>query len=662
MRRVQMSSYADPHEIFESALLTALKPRPILTVTQWADKYRILPRKTSSEAGKWRTERTPYLKEIMDELSYTSSSEKVVLKKGTQVGGTECGINWVGYTIDYDPCTMMVVWPSLPDVKKNSKLRITPLIDDTPEIKKKVGSGNKRDEQNTAMFKEFDDGSLILTGANSASGLRSVPSKKQLLDELDAYPDDVEGEGDPVGLVEKRSSTFSDKKMFLVSTPVEKHKSKIHKEWLLSDQRWYYVPCPHCGEMQILGHEDSSNPLSVFNYLSYETEEAIVEDEKIQVVTYAAMFCKHCGEEIQEHHKTWMMDPANGAKWIAHNPKSETPGFFLSGVYSPLGWHSWKKLCQNYVKYLNSEKEEDLKTFINTDLGEVYESKGTRPAEDVLFQRREHYEIGIVPRGPIFLTCAVDVQDDRLEAEVVGWARKAERWSIERKVIVGSPEDEETWDELEEYLSQTFHHVDGYEMGLTKVVIDSGYKAQIVYDFCNRFDPRRVMPIKGRAELVQMVASPKAVQIKENGKKIRSGVKLWTIGTNIIKAGLYGDLQKEPPEEIDGDYPAGFIHFPMYEREYFLQLTAEEKHLVKDKKGYKKVEWRKKRERNETLDLHVYNRAAASIAGIDRLKETGWQKLESQINVVKKLQKLENKKSNNKKVRKRERKKDTGFW
>lgn len=656
-----MSSYANAEETFEVALLSALKPRPILTVWEWADQFRILPRKTSSEAGKWRTQRTPYLKEIMDELSYTSPSDKVVLKKGTQVGGTECGINWVGYTIDYDPCTMMVVWPSLPDVKKNSKLRITPLIEDTPEIKAKVGSGNKRDEQNTAMFKEFDDGALVLTGAHSASGLRSVPSKKQLLDELDAFPDDVEGEGDAVGLVEKRSSTFSDRKMFLVSTPVEKHRSKIHKEWLLSDQRWYYVPCPHCKGMQILGHEDSDNPLSVFNYLSYKTEEVIIGDDKIQMVTDASMFCKHCGEEIQEHHKTFML---NNGEWRKHNPKSQTPGFFLSGVYSPLGWHSWKKLCENYVKYLNSQDESDLKLFINTDLGEVYESKGTRPAEDALYQRRENYEIGIVPRGPIFLTCAVDVQDDRLEAEVVGWARRKERWSIERKVIVGDPKDEETWDELESYITQTFHHVDGYEMSLSKVVIDSGYKAQEVYDFCGRFDPKRVMPIKGRAEMVQMVSTPTSVNVRQNGKRVRSGVKLWHVGTNIIKSGLYGDLQKEEPENIEDPYPPGFIHFPMYEREYFLQLTAEEKHLVKDKKGYKKVEWRKKRDRNETLDLHVYNRAAASMVGIDRFKEQHWTKLEAQINVVKKLQRTENKnsKQSDKRKKKKRNRKNTGYW
>lgn len=656
-----MSNYANAQEIFETSFLAALTPKPHLKVWQWADKYRILPSKTSSEAGKWRTSRTPYLKEVMEVLSYTHPSKKVVFKKGAQVGATECGNNWIGYTIDYDPCTMMVVWPALPDVKKNSKLRIKPLIETTPRIRDKIGTGNKRDESNTALFKDFDDGSLILTGANSASGMRSVPAKKSFLDELDGYPDDVEGEGDPVALVKKRSDTFPDSKMFLVSTPTIKARSKIHKEFLLSDQRWYYVPCPHCKEKQILGHEDFNNPLAIFNYLNYETNEVMIEDEKIEMVVNAGMFCKHCGEEIQEHHKTWMMAEENGAQWIAHNPQSETPGFMLSGVYSPLGWFSWKDLCQNYVDYKNSGDIEKLKAFINTDLGEVFEDKGERPAEDKLYQRREDYEIGIVPKGAVFLTCAVDVQDDRLEAEVVGWGRRRERWSVERRIIVGDPKDEETWDDLEDYITQSFHHANGYEMSLTKVVIDSGYKAQEVYNFCSKFDIRRVVPIKGKADQPQILANPKAVQRKENGNVNKRGVKLWVIGVNIIKSELYGDLQKDPPEDILGDYPVGFIHFPMYDLEYFLQLTAEEKKIVKDKKGFNVVQWHKKRERNETLDLHVYNRAAASMVGIDRFKEQHWQKLESQINVVKKLQRKENKISKPTKDKKAKRKR-TGYW
>jgi len=637
---------ADGSQIVKKAFLDGFRPKEILTVSQWADKYRILPRKTSSEPGQWRTERTPYLREVMDELSHMSPTKKVVFMKGAQIGATEAGNNWIGYTIDYDPGTMMVVWPSLPDVKKNSKLRITPLLEGTERLKEKVSSGKSKDDKNTALFKDFDGGALVLSGANSASGLRSVPAKKLFLDEIDGYPLDVEGEGDPIELVMVRTRTFSKRKVFLVSTPTFKGVSKIEKEFKSSDQRYYYVPCPHCQEKQILKWEN----------IHYETEEAGPDDDH-DLVTYAAYFCEHCGEEIQEHHKTKML--ANGV-WIKHNPKSKTAGFHLSGIYSPLGWYSWIELCQDYVRAINNH--EKMVTWVNTAKGETYEDDGEKPQEDILYQRRESYEIGVVPKGVIFLTCAVDVQGNRLEAEVIGWGRKKERWSIEHIVIPGSPTDDDTWDDLEQYITKFFPHVDGHMMQIRMTAIDSGYSTQDVYNFVRKFDPKRVVAIKGDSNIAQMVGKPRAVDVKENGKVIKKrGVQYWPLGTHVIKSEIYGNLQKSLPEDDKENFPAGWTHFPQYEMEYFKQLTAEERRVSKNKKGFTVVEWVKTRERNEILDLHVYNRAAASIVGIDRLNESGWQKLEKKINVVKNIKKDDNKKDQVKPEKKKS-KKRRGYW
>ena len=634
-----MSTFANAHTLVFDIFKEGIKPLEALTVSEWADKYRILPRKTSAEAGRWRTSRTPYLKEIMDELSHDNTVKRVVLKKGSQTGGTEAGNNWIGYTIDHDPCTMMVVWPSLPDVKKNSSLRIDPLIEGTPCLRSKVGGGDgkRKDEGNTRTFKSFEDGALILTGANSASGLRSIPAKKTFLDEIDAYPLDVEGEGDPVALVAVRSRTFSRSKMFLVSSPTYKGISKIDKEFKLSDQRYYYCPCPHCDHYQIIGHEDSEKPLEVFDYLKYETIDTL--DAKKVISAY--LFCKKCGEEIKEFNKTKMLEKG---KWIKHNPQSDVSGFHLSAMYSPLGWYSWKELCQDYENALFTRKEEDMKVFINTALGEVFESKGDKPEHEKLFSRREDYEIGVVPNGPIFLTCSVDVQEDRLESEVIGWARKLERWSIERFIFYGDTASDLVWNELGEYICKSFPTVNGHEIGLKMVLIDSGYRTQKVYSFCRKFNSRFVRPIKGSANLDQIVASPKSVDLKSSGKiEKRRGMNLWRVGVNIIKSEIYGDLKKEINiENIGDDFPPGFIHFPKHDMEYFQQLTAEERKLSKDKKGFPVIEWIKKRERNETLDLHVYNRAAASMLGIDKMKEEGWQRLESQIVFAKKVIKTEN--------------------
>lgn len=608
-------SIGDASQIFSDAFFEAIDPPPLITVSQWADKNRMLPSKTSSEPGKWRTERTPYLKEIMDELSHMSKTKEVVFMKGAQVGATESANNWIGYIIDYMPSTTMVVWPALPDVKKNSKLRIDPLIESTPCLHGKISHGKNKDKSNTSTFKDFDGGALILSGANSASSLRSVPAKFLILDELDGYPDDVEGEGDPVDLVEARSRTFSRRKCFKISTPTIKGKSKIEREFLKSDQRYFHVPCPHCNKKQKLD----------FKMLEYDTISADVG----KIVTYAAFYCVHCGEEIQEHNKTWML--SNG-EWISENPESMIAGFHLSSLYSPLGWLSWKEVAQKWVEAQgNFEK---MMAFYNTILGESYEDSGDKPEHDALYDRRENYDIGTVPRGVVFLTCAVDVQKDRLEAEVIGWGRHKERWSIDHKVIPGDVQDSGTWDDLERYMQTTFPHDDGYQVSLKMIGIDSGYETQRVYNFCRKFNPRHVIALKGEMNQKQIVSTPKPVDVKENGKVNRRGLKLWKVGTNITKAEIYGDLKKMPPDDILESFPPGFIHFPQYDMEYFLQLTAEERSIQRDSKGFTKIIWKKKRERNEILDLHVYNRALASIIGIDRMNEDQFKKLESNIGVA----------------------------
>lgn len=647
----------EAYGIFESALLEALRPKERLTVWEWADKYRMLSAKDSAEPGPYRSDRTPYLREIMYELSNHSLTKKVVFKKGAQVGATAAGLNWIGYIVDHDPGMTMVVWPTLPDAKKNSKIRLDPLIEATPRLRNKISMGNNRDAKNTGLLKDFQDGALIISGANSSSSLSSIPAKNIFGDEIDRWPDNVEGEGDPVSLVEARQRTYSRRKAYYVSTPTFKQSSKIHREFMASDQRYFYVPCPHCFEYQILGHEDWERPLSVFDHLHYETE---VDASGKQLVTKAAVFCKKCGEEIHEHYKPLMFQKG---EWRKHNPKSTIAGFHLSSLYSPLGWMSWVDICQDYVNAKNSNDPEKMITFVNLDLGEVYEDVGERPVKDKLYKRREQYAIGTVQVGAVFLTMAVDVQQDRLEAEVIAWGRNRVRWSVERKIIIGSPKDTETWDELEDYMSSTFTHVSGYEVAITKVGIDSGYESQSVYNFCRRFDPRRVVPLKGQDDLSQIVAAPRAVDVKENGKTLRRGVKLWRVGTNLIKGEIYGDLQKDPPKDnLEAD-PAGFIHFPEYDGEYFEQLVAEERKLKRNKKGHTVVEWHKTRDRNETLDLHVYNRALAAIVGMDRWKEEDWKKAEANLMIVKNLKRPENK-NNKEKTKRPEKSRGTsdGYW
>jgi phage terminase large subunit GpA-like protein len=318
----------DGSAFIEDALRNALRPDPILTVSEWADRFRFLSTKLAAEAGRYRTDRVPYLRGIMDALSPMHPARRVVFMKGAQVGATEAGSNWLGYIIHWSPAPVMAVWPTVKMAKKNSQQRVAPLIEDSPELAKLVAPAKQKDSGNTVLAKSFPGGILIMTGANSAVGLRSMPARYAFLDEVDAYEGDVDGEGDPVGLVKRRTNTFGrSAKMFLASTPTIHGSSRIEREYEMSDQRRYNVPCPHCGGLQWLK----------FERLRWERG----------APETAVYVCEHCEEPIEERHKATMLP---GGFWeptaVAQDP--DCIGFHISALYSPLGWMSWTDIAREW--------------------------------------------------------------------------------------------------------------------------------------------------------------------------------------------------------------------------------------------------------------------------------------------------------------------------
>lgn len=589
----------------------SFRPDPIMAVSEWADNYRVLSKKASSEAGPWRTSRTPYLKEIMDTLSIFHPAQKVVFKKGSQVGGTESGNNWLGYVMDYAPGPFMLVLPTVDLARKVARQRITPLIDECPRLKEKVQKQKSRDSANTILMKDFPGGTLALAGANSAAGLKSMPARFVMLDELDEFPLDVEGQGDPVALVLARSRTFSRRKAFLVSTPTIDGISKIDDEFEISDKRFYYVPCPHCGHKQKLD----------FKNLQCENE-----DPKTTLY-YCGDEHGGCGVGIEERYKTKMF--ADG-EWRA-TAKSSVVGFHLSALYSPIGWFSWKEVVQAKIDadrdFEKHRKTEKLKAFYNTILGETYKEVGEAPEWKNLHGRRENYEIGTVPDKVNFLTMGCDVQKDRLHYEVVGWAEKHESFSITNEIILGDTAlgremPGSPWAVLDEVIAKEFTCELGGTMPIKMSAIDSGFNTQHVYNFCRKYQINRVVPIKGSDNLSVMIGHPRAVDVKTSGKTIRRGIKLFSIGVSLLKAELYSWLKFAAP--IAGEpHPPGFCHFPQYGEDYFKELTAERLMIKKNRRGFSQTEWIKERERNEALDCRIYARAAASLVGLDRKKPGG---------------------------------------
>src|SRR5512134_3716254 len=590
-----------------------LTPDPDLTVSAWADKHRFLSSRGASEAGPWRTSRTPYLREIMDALSPSHPCQRVTFMKGSQVGATEAGGNWIGYVIHHAPGPMLAVQPSVELAKRFSQQRIDPLIEESPVLREKVAPARSRDSGNTVLSKEFPGGILVLTGANSAVGLRSMPVRYLFLDEVDAYPPSADDEGDPVALAEARTRTFSwRRKVFLASTPTIKGLSRIEREFEASDQRRFFVPCPHCGERQ---------------YLKFER----LRWQKGKAET-TAYVCAHCETPIAEHHKTRMLE---SGEWRPTATPADplTIGFHLSSLYSPVGWLSWERIAREWEAAQASD--EAKRSFINTVLGETWVETGEAPDWQRLYERREDFRRGTVPAGGLFITAGADVQKDRIEVSIWAWGRGLESWLVDHVVIEGGPERSEAWAMLTELLGETWPHPSGTFLGLAKLAIDTGYESPAVYAWARRMGAAQVAAIKGvdGFNRAAPVVGPTYVDATEGGRRIRRGARLWTVAAATFKGETYRFLRLAAPED-GGAYPAGYVHLPRgVDAEWVKQLVVEQLMTVKTRRGFTRLEWQKLRERNEALDCRVYARAAAWIAGLDRWTERKWQELERQLGI-----------------------------
>jgi phage terminase large subunit GpA-like protein len=536
--------------------------------------------------------------------------------KAAQTGATEAGNNFIGFVIHQAPGPILAVQPTVELAKRNSQQRIDPLIEESAELRKIVAPARSRDSGNTVLAKQFPGGQLVLTGANSATGLRSMPARYVFLDEVDAYPGDVDGEGDPIALAEARTATFGHrKKLFLVSTPTIKGLSRIEREYEASDQRRFFVPCPHCQSMQWLQFErlrwEKGNP---------ET---------------AHYTCEACDQPISEAAKTEML--AQG-EWrpTAQGTNPRTRGYHLSALYSPVGWTSWSDIARSWEDAQNNDAA--LKTAKNVLLGETWMESGEAPDWQRLYDRRETWKSGIVPASGLLLTAGADVQKDRIEIDVWAWGRGLESWLIDHIVIEGGPGRPTSWSELDAILNRTWRHETGADLRIQKLAIDTGYEAPAVYAWSRRAGFAQVAPIKGVEGFnrASPVSGPTYVDATDNGKRLRRGARLWTVAVSTFKAETYRFLRLDRPtdEEIAAgiNHPPGTIHLPGWaDSEWCKQFVAEQLVTVKDKRGFQRLEWQKLRERNEALDTRVYARAAAWIIGVDRWSEERWQALETEL-------------------------------
>ncbi len=501
---------------------------------------------------------------------------QVAVMASAQVGKTETLLNIIGYHIDQDPAPILIIQPTLGMGQAFSKDRLAPMLRDTPALQGKVKDPRARDSGNTTLHKVFAGGHVTISGANSAASLASRPVRIVLCDEIDRYPPSAGTEGDPVRLAEKRASTFWNSKVVTVSTPTHKGASRIEDEYEHSDQRKYYALCRHCGEHQVL-----------------KWSNVIWDDGEPTTAHYV---CEKCGSIWSEADR--LHGIANG-KWIASKPFSDIAGFHITGLYSP-----WISLPDAVRDFLQAKKHpETLRVWVNTYLGETWEDAGEQVDDYAIANRKEKYSAQ-VPQGVLVLTAGVDVQDDRLEIEVVGHGRDEESWSIIYKTIYGDPSSSQPWGELDELLQQSYKHESGIDLTIRAVCIDSGgHHTSTVYKFCKAREGRRVFAIKGvGGEGKALVGRP----TKNNIGK----TKLFPVGANTAKDLIFARLRIT-------DSGAGYCHFPdHYDDEYFRQLTAE-KCITKYHKGFPRREYVKTRPRNEALDCRVYALAAYGILNLN---------------------------------------------
>jgi phage terminase large subunit GpA-like protein len=566
----------------EKKAYLSFKPPKKLSLSQWADKNAYLSAESSAEGGRWRT--LPYQKGIMDAIT-DPNVEQVTVMKSARVGYSKILNHIIAYHIHQDPCPIMVCQPTIEDCQGYSKEEIAPMLRDTPCLHGLVSDPKSKDGNNTLLQKNFPGGTLSLVGSNSARGFRRVSRRIVLFDEVDGYSASAGTEGDQIKLGIRRTEYYWNRKIVAGSTPTIKDFSRIERLFLQTNQMRYYVPCPECNHMQ---------------YLKWSNMKW--RDNDPDTVAYA---CEDCGCLIPHSKKRWMIERGEWRATAPGNPKHV--GFHIWAAYSYSPNASWSNLVEEFLQ--SKDDPEQLKTWINTILGDVWEDTyASKVGAEGLMERAslETYKQGTPPSSVLSLCLGCDVQDDRLSMSLWGIGRNEEMYLIDRKVIYGSPARADLWKQMDEVLMSEYTNEDGKKMKIDSAAIDTGgHFTQEVYQYVRERTQLGLIGVKGMGQKGKPpIGKPSKVDINFSGKALKRGVQLFPVGVDVIKSTLHNKLKDAEPGE-------GYIHFyPTITHDYFEELTAE-RQVLRYKHGYQERIWVKKSNaRNEALDEMVYAYAA----------------------------------------------------
>lgn len=587
-----MTAPALLRQALRDILMEEFSPPLDLSVSDIADRERVLSPESSNRPGNFETNFVPYLRGIQDALGDDNIAE-VTFKKASQIAGTTAGENWLLTIMLYHPGPTLMAWPSEPSMKSWNTKRLDPMLRDSPRLAEMFPKSGRRETSDTQTYKGFPGGYLQLVTSRSTKQLKSTAARNLIAEEVDEWEGDVGGQGDPLSLLKARARTFRPYKLYKNSTPTLDGFSRIVAEYDSSSQGGFYVPCPHCGERQTLEWRGKDGGYRLL-YDRNATGDLVPGSAKY--------LCSACGVLIGHEHKRAMV--AQG-EW-RHRFPERIPfncGFRINTLYSP--FVTWDEMAREFIAC--GKDPAKLKVFINTWVGEPYTEDGLEVEATGLMARAEHYKAE-VPDGVGVLVAGVDVQGDRLEAVCIGFGAREESWVIERALFEGEPAQWEVWEALDQWLLRPWTHESGLQLRIAAACVDAGYQAKQVHAFCDARKNRRILAIigqEGRGRPILEAPDPRTKFKRASNKRPTHRVGV-DAAKDIIMPRL--NLKEVGP---------GFMHFPdTVDQVFFDQLTSEKLGTVYPK-GRPVRTWRLlPNRRNEVLDMVVYAHAALNYLGL----------------------------------------------
>lgn len=623
---------ADAEPIVFSALAEALVPQRRMSISELAEARRVIaPESGSRYPGDWKNDRVPHMVEVMDALGSNDPCEDVVVMSSAQVAKTETAINLFMHIVEQDPGPTIIVLPSHEEALKFVNTKLQPAIDATPSLRRRVLETVGRAERgSTASFKRFRGGFAQITYAGSSKGLQMLSARYTIGDEVSEWPEEAGSRGDPVGQLEARTLTFErDRKRLWTSTPGVLGQCRITRMYEASDRRRRYVPCPHCGAYQVLTFDRlrwDSDQWPHHGWFECLAHGCAIEHVDKPAMMQAGAWIPTAGDDAPPQ---WF-EAAELERWQERAVPSRVKGFHIWQAYSL--FVTWNAIVAKYLA--SKDSPQDFKAFTQQYLGEAWEEKGDAPdAEKLHLRRVAELDRAAPPHaGPVVFTGATDVQGNRLEWAVWGWSEGMTRWLVDWGVIEGDPADAETWAAHDEVIARRYGPQGAMPVPVDLWGVDSGYLSQVVYHY-SRGRPN-VMALDGRDGRTEpFLGTPKKVDIKFSGQRVKGGAVLWPVGTYPLKSDLYAAIRRtiSGPDE-DGTWRPGSMILPGdVPLGYCEQLTAEYLDTVEQRSGVVKSQWKKLRGRaNEALDIAVYARALAYHLRLDVMTAEQWQGLRTE--------------------------------